>query len=51
MPTNPDILDVQNLVQSAFEAFCTQFNITGRLERQKVLNQIAAVAREMKGQQ
>lgn len=46
-----DALDIERLVESSFDAFCTQFGITGRAEKQKVLAAIAATARELKGRQ
>jgi hypothetical protein len=44
-------LDIQQLVESALTAFCEQFELTSRQDRQRILTEIAATARAMKGQQ
>lgn len=46
-----DALDIEQAVQSALDAICEQFGIEGRQGKQKVLADIAATARELKGRQ
>jgi hypothetical protein len=46
-----DILDIRKLVEAALDGFCEQHEITGRQERQRVLAEIAAQARELRGEQ
>lgn len=46
-----DSLDIESLLESAFDAFCEAHQITGREAKQKVLKEIAATARDMKGRQ
>lgn len=46
-----DILDARALVEANLTALETQFGLTGRKERQKALEMLAAAARELKGEQ
>ena len=46
-----DSLDIERLVEAALETFCAAHEITGRVDKQNVLKQIAASARELKGRQ
>jgi hypothetical protein len=46
-----DILHIEQLVESSFEAFCKEFEITSRQDRLKVLQAFADTAKAMKGRQ
>ncbi len=46
-----DSLDIERLVEGAFDAFCEAHGITSREAKQKVLAAMAASAKELRGRQ
>lgn len=50
-PQGYDVLDVRAGVTSLLEAMSEKFKVSGRKAKQILLNEIAAVARQMKGEQ
>jgi hypothetical protein len=46
-----DILDVEQLVEESFKAFCEQHDVTSRTDKQKVLAQFVDAAKALRGKQ